>query len=275
MRKGLVSVIMPVYNAAATLEDSVRSVQAQSCENWELLAVDDGSKDASPEILAEFSEKDQRIRLLQQAQNSGVALARNRGIREAAGQYLAFLDSDDLWRPEKLKKQIAFMEEHQAAVSATAYGVIDETGRKAGADRHFPGVQEGCRTYGFQELLKGNALGCLTVVVDRKALQEQGYTGEITFPQIKHEDYALWLSILQTGVKAYALEEVLADYRIDSKSISGNKWKSAKWTYEIYRNYLGLGRVESIRCFLGYLYSAVRKRRVTGSDRYGLKQMMR
>ena len=260
MKQDLVSVVMPVYNAADTVTESVQSVQAQTWSDWELVVVDDGSKDSSVEILTDLSEKDPRIRLFRQEHNSGVAAARNRGIQEANGQYIAFLDSDDLWRPEKLEKQIAFMGEHQAAISATAYGVIDETGRRAGVDRHFPGTQAGYRTYDFQELLKGNALGCLTVMIDREALQEQGYTGEITFPQIKHEDYALWLSILQTGVKAYALEEVLADYRIGSKSISGNKWRSAKWTYDIYRKHLGLGRIESIRCFLGYLSSAVAKR---------------
>ena len=274
MKQGLVSVVMPVYNAADTVRLSVRSVQQQSYTDWELLVIDDGSGDASVKIVSALAAEDQRIRLFLQEKNGGVAAARNRGIRESEGQYLAFLDSDDLWRPEKLKKQIAFMREHHAAISATAYGVIDEKGEKAGADRHFPGASASSeqplsgtdcsgapfRTYDFRQLLRGNALGCLTVMIDRKALREQGFTGELSFPQIRHEDYALWLSILKQGVKAYALNEVLADYRIDSRSVSGNKWKSAKWTYEIYRNYLGLGRAESMRCFLGYLFSAVAKR---------------
>lgn len=306
MKQGLVSVVMPVYNAADTVLASVQSVQHQTYPDWELVVVDDGSRDASVEIVTELASEDSRIRLFRQEQNGGVATARNRGIKEAQGQYLAFLDSDDLWRTEKLTKQITFMQAHHAALSATAYGVIDETGKKAGADRHFPGIDgvgqkadsgtewrsadanssgakidggaEQCsaeailpvaqadfRTYDFRQLLKGNALGCLTVMIDREALLEQGYTGELAFPQIKHEDYALWLSILRgdsarNGLKAYALDEVLADYRIDSRSVSGNKWKSAKWTYEIYRNYLGLGRAESMRCFLGYLLSAVAKR---------------
>ncbi len=310
MKQGLVSVVMPVYNAADTVLASVQSVQRQTYPDWELVVVDDGSRDASVEIVSGLAEKDPRIRLFLQKQNGGVAAARNRGIAEAQGQYLAFLDSDDLWRPEKLTKQISFMQAHHAALCATAYGVSDENGKKAGADRRFPGVESigrsddtnaeristganaGFRTYDFRQLLKGNALGCLTVMIDREALREQGYTGEIAFPQINHEDYALWLSILRgdsaraidtgsvagsdaadttpsvrtnsdttgNGLKAYALDEVLADYRLDSRSVSGNKWKSAKWTYEIYRNYLGLGKVESLRCFLGYLFSAVAKR---------------
>ena len=262
MKQSLVSVIMPVYNAKKIVAESVQSIQTQTYSDWELLAVDDGSQDSSIEILTALSEKDQRIRLFRQKQNGGVAEARNRGIQEADGQYLAFLDSDDLWRPEKLAKQVAFMKEHHVAISATAYGVIDETGKKAGVDRHFMGVKDGdgYRSYDFQDLLKGNALGCLTVMMNREALQEQGYKGKIAFPQIRHEDYALWLSILRQGVKAYALDEVLADYRINSTSVSGNRWRSAKWTYTIYRDYLRLGRAESMRCFLGYLFSAVAKR---------------
>lgn len=281
MIQSLVSIVMPLYNAAHTVLESVRSIQAQTCPDWELVIVDDGSRDPSVEIVSGLIEEDPRIRLFRQEQNGGVAEARNRGIQESQGQYLAFLDSDDLWRPEKLAKQISFMKEHHAAISATAYGVIDENGKKARADRHFQHIEAGYRTYSFRELLKGNALGCLTVMIDRIALQEQGYTGDLAFPQIKHEDYALWLSILRGGsasatgtdsatgsdsevpgggLKAYALDEVLADYRLDSRSVSGNKWKSAKWTYEIYRNYLGLSRAESMRCFLGYLFSAIAKR---------------
>lgn len=276
MKHGLVSVIMPVFNAEKMVAESVRSVQAQTYRDWELLAVDDGSEDTSVEILSALSEKDSRIRLFRQEQNGGVATARNRGIKEAEGQYLAFLDSDDLWRSEKLAKQIAFMKAHHAAISATAYGVIDEMGKKAGVDRHFQRTKRVHRmpadqadgnslyTYAYQDLLKGNALGCLTVMIDREALQDQGYAGEILFPQIRHEDYALWLSMLKQGsasnLKAYALDEVLADYRVDSASVSGNKWQSAKWTYAIYRDYLGLGRAESMRFFLGYLFSAVAKR---------------
>ena len=251
----LVSVIMPVYNASDTVSGSIRSVLSQTRANLELITVDDGSSDTSVSIIETIAASDPRIQLIRSEQNAGIAAARNRGILAAKGRYIAFLDSDDLWRPEKLEQQIAFMQLHQAALSATAYGIIDAKGNKAGSDR-FPPAE----SMDYQKMLRGNPLGCLTVLIDRMELEKQGFHHPLSFPIIRHEDYALWLSITKCGIPAWGLQEVLADYRVDNASASGNKLRSAKWTYEIYRNYLGLGRLKSISCFFSYLLEAVRKR---------------
>lgn len=248
MEEGLVSVITPMYNAEEFIVQAIRSVQQQTYQNWEMVVVDDVSFDKSPQIVREYAKSDGRIRYLRHEQNTGVAQARNTALQAARGRYVAFLDSDDLWTADKIEKQLRFMEDTGAAFCYGACEVIDKEGNIAGKTRHVPKS----RTY--QELLKGNAIPCLTVVLDRKKIPD------IKMPSMPHEDYAAWLDILRTGITAHGLNDVLAKYRINDASVSANKMRAAKWTWDIYRRQQGLGLIRSCYYFMCYFVGAVRKR---------------
>lgn len=248
MEEGLVSVVTPMYNAEKFIAKTIESVQAQTYQNWELVIVDDVSTDGSAEIVMEYAKGDSRIRYLRSESNGGVSKARNTSLEAAAGQYAAFLDSDDLWTPDKLEKQLAFMEKQGAAFCYGACRVIDQEGKPAGKTRYVPSSRS------YQELLKGNVIPCLTVVIDRKQVNN------IQMPDMPHEDYGAWLDILRTGITAYGLNQVLGEYRISNGSVSGNKLAAAKWTWDIYRRQQGLGLLKSCRCFGHYVIGAVRKR---------------
>jgi glycosyltransferase involved in cell wall biosynthesis len=191
--------------------------------------------------------QDARIRLIQQ-ENGGVAAARNRGMREAEGQFLAFLDSDDLWKPEKLEYQLAFMREKQCVFSYAACDVIDENGDAVSKVRHVP------EKITYNTLLKGNVIPCLTVVLDRNGVEE------FSMPKMGHEDYAAWLNILKKIPVAYGTDRVLGSYRVNRKSVSANKLRTIGWTWRIYRENQKLSVFKSIRYLAGHLSQAVRKR---------------
>ena len=254
MIDGLVSIVMPLYNAESTAQESIQSVISQTYHQWELLVVDDGSVDRGPQLVERLSEQEHRIHLLSMPENSGAAAARNYGIRQATGQYLAFLDSDDLWDADKLERQLYLMEEKHTPFSYGACRVIHKDGSDTGKWRQVSAQLD------FAHALYGNQMPCLTVMLDRKALRQQYPELELQFPYIGHEDYALWLSILQLGVTAYGITEPLGAYRVASGSLSGNKRHAAAWTYRIYRDYLHFGLARSIVCFVGYAISAVLKR---------------
>lgn len=248
MENELVSIITPVYNAQDTIAGTIESVQAQTCGNWEMILADDCSTDNSMEIMQSYAKKDSRIRLLVQKTNQGVAQARNAAIASAKGRFVAFLDSDDLWCPDKLEKQLAFMKQKQAAFCYTACDVIDEYGKQMGKVRFVP------ETADYNTLLKGNYIPCLTVVIDRKTIDIP------SMPSIPHEDYAVWLEILKAGHSAWGLNEVLARYRVNQHSVSSNKLKAAGWTWNIYRKNQKLSLIKSSYCFMSYLVRAVIKR---------------
>lgn len=248
MNGELVSIITPMYNAEKYIAQTIESVQAQTYENWEMLIVDDVSCDGSAGIVQKYMAKDARIKYLKHGKNEGAAQARNTALKAAKGRYVAFLDSDDLWMANKLEKQINFMQEQKAAFCYSACAVIDECGNFAGKVRHVPLKQQ------YRELLKGNSIPCLTVVLDKKRI------GDIQMLAIPHEDYAAWLDILKKGITAYGINEVLAKYRVNSNSLSGNKIQAAKWTWNIYRKQQRLGIIRSSYYFVCYFIAAVRKR---------------
>lgn len=220
----LVSVIMPAYNSEKTIRDSIDSVIAQSYGIWELLVVDDCSTDATASVVKHY-EKDRRVIYIRQKGNAGVAEARNKGISQARGRYIAFLDSDDLWMPDKLKRQLAFMKEHDCAFSYTAYRQFYEMSGKVG--------KLICPQYSitYRQLLRGNDIGCLTVILDRKRISLR----QMKMSQERHEDYITWLNILRTGIVAYSLSEDLARYRKRNGALTSNKLKSLLWTWNVYR----------------------------------------
>ncbi|KZZ85061.1 glycosyltransferase family 2 protein [Bacillus sp. SJS] len=248
MEKHLVSIITPSYNSTKTIGDTIRSVQAQTYGNWEMLIVDDCSKDHSRDFIRGFAEKDPRIRLVELAENGGAAVARNTALRMAKGKYAAFLDSDDLWHPEKLEKQIRFMEENDYAFTFTKYQLMNEDGEKLNQIVEIPDA------IGYHGLLKNTIIGCLTAVVDLEK------TGPIQMPNIRtRQDFALWLSILKKGITAYGIQETLAYYRLVPGSISSNKVKAAKQTWKVYREVEKLSLPYSAVCFGGYAWNAVKK----------------
>ena len=237
-----------MYNAAATIRETIESVLAQTYKNWEMIIVDDCSTDSSAIIVEEYCKKDERIIYYLSKENVGACAARNIALELATGRYIAFLDSDDLWTVDKLEKQYEYMQKNSVVFSYTACDVIDEFGKLTGQVRHVPEEVE------YNTLLKGNSIPCLTVMVDRDGVEYKG------MPNVHHEDYAAWLSILKSGVKAYGINEVLAHYRVCNSSLSGNKFKAMKWTWDIYRKHEGLGIFKSSYYFVNYVIKALLKR---------------
>ena len=218
----LVSIVMPSYNTANFIEETVSSVLAQTYENWELLIVDDCSTDDTEEKLRAFS--DPRIRIFRNETNSGAAVSRNRALSETKGKWIAFLDSDDLWHPEKLEKQIRFMEEKNAAFSYTEYEEIGEDSAPLGV--RVTGPKKITRRGMFRYCWPG----CLTVMYDRDVI------GEIRIEDIKkNNDYAMWLKVCRKA-PCLLLPETLAKYRKRSGSISRHSYtKLIRWHYKLFR----------------------------------------
>lgn len=249
MENELVSIVMPVYNAARFLREAVSSVCAQVYTNWELLLIDDGSTDESRSLMEELAT-DERIRLFYNERNLGIAATRNRGISEARGRYLAFLDSDDVWDKRKLEKQLLFLQAKGAAVSYTAIRIMDENSRLTGQVRRVP------RSVTHENLLYGDAIPFLTVVLDTTKIPKE----RILMPDTRHEDYAALLNCLRGGETAYGLNEVLASYRVSRSSDSGNKLRTAIWQWEILRKQENLPFWKATVCLGTYAVQAVWKR---------------
>jgi glycosyltransferase involved in cell wall biosynthesis len=227
-----VSVITPVHDGAATLAAAVASVQAQTRPDWEMLIVDDGSRDGSRALAEELSARDPRIRVLGFPENRGPAEARNAAIRASRGRVIAFLDADDLWYRDKLALQLAAIEAG-AALVFTAYRRVDAAGRPLGE------VGAPSRT-SYGEALLGNPICCSTAAFDASAL------GRAEMPRLRRrQDYALWLELLRRGASTAGLQQVLIDYRVRPGSLSSNKVVAAAATWKVYREVAGLGRAAS------------------------------
>lgn len=222
----LISIVMPVYNASAWLEETVESVQKQTYENWELIAVDDCSPDESFRMLERMAQKDARIRPIRREENGGAARTRNTGMDAARGQYLAFLDSDDLWDAKKLEKELAFLKERQAAFAFTAYEFGDENGRGNGRIVHVP------PTLDYRHALSRTIIFTTTVMFDLQRIDR----GLIRMPDVKSEDTATWWKILRSGYTAHGLNENLAIYRRPKGSLSSNKMEAVRRIWNLYRN---------------------------------------
>ena len=243
-----VSIITPAYNAEKYIAETIESVLAQTYQHWEMLIVNDCSKDNTAAIVQSYAAKDKRIKLINLKQNSGAAVARNTAIQNAKGRYIAFLDSDDLWKKEKLQKQIEFMQQSGYAFTYTAYEHFKDDKENVQNKVNIPSSLD------YNQSLKGNRIGCLAVMMDRKQVQN------IEFSKQKHEDYILWLKILKQGILAYGIQESLALYRIgNSKSISGNKLQSAMWTWKVYRESQKLNILQSMYYMLFYVVNGLRK----------------
>ena len=249
MQEGLVSIVTPVYNAEKFIKETIDSVISQTYKNWEMILVDDCSSDSSAEIIDEYVKSDSRIKYMKNAENSGAAVSRNTGIEAANGQYIAFVDSDDVWESEKLEKQLEFMKENRYGFTFTSYRYVMEDGSVT--DKTARAIEK----INYNGLLKNTVIGCSTVVIDKKI------TGDFRMPLLRRgQDTATWLQILKKIDYAYGLDIPLVKYRKVSNSISSNKFKALKRTWNIYRNVEHLGLIKSCYVFCCYAFNAVMRR---------------
>lgn len=244
--KGLVSVITPVYNAENVIERTIKSVQDQTYQNWEMILVDDCAKDNSANLIKQKALDDPRIKYYKLDQNSGAAVARNRAIQESNGQYIAFLDADDYWIPDKLQREVYWMKAMDGAFVYAATQMIDENDNKLGDYTQVP------EWTNYKFLLKRTVIATSTVLLDMEKI------GDFSMPLRRSgQDYATWLMLLHRVEKAYGINEPLTLYRISSKSLSSNKIKSIRQVYEIQTRDEGIPMLFAIYntfCFCFYAF---------------------
>ena len=245
-----ISIILPVYNSERYLKRTIASIQQQTFIDYEVIAIDDGSTDGSLELLQDWSQNDARVQVLVNAQNTGVAEVRNKGIAQAQGKYICFIDSDDTWHSDKLERQLAFMKQSNADFSCTAYAMVDDEGK------FIKNRMLDKQVIILEDLLKENYICCSTVMLKAKIAKQcrmnNGYA---------HEDYVYWLDLLQSGAKGMALNQVLTRYRLAQAGRSANKGKAAQGRWQIYRQYLNYGIVKSARYFVQYAVNGIKKYR--------------
>lgn len=240
----LVSIITPMYNSENFILKTIESVVNQTYSNWELLLIDDGSTDNTIQIVEGFKQKYSNIRLLQNSTNLGAAQSRNKGIIEAKGDYIAFLDADDLWKPNKLDQQIQFMQNHNCDVSFSSYEQIDENGKPLNK------LVQAIPKLTYNKYLKTNYIGNLTGMYNAKTL------GKITSPDLrKRQDWLLWLAAIKKSSKpALGIQESLAYYRVRQNSMSSNKIELLKYNYLVYKKGLGFSTLKSLYRMLIFLW---------------------
>lgn len=231
---GLVSIITPSYNSAQFISSTIEAILAQTYQHWELLITDDCSTDNSVEIIRKYVEKDNRIKLFQLEKNSGGGVSRNHSIKEAKGRFIAFCDSDDLWTPDKLEKQIPFMVENDAAFSYGSYMLCDEAGKEIG-------INICLKKLTYNKILLDNFVGCLSAVYDTEKI------GKVYMPTIrKRQDWGLWISVLKKCKVGYGVKQPIGYYRIRANSVSSNKWILIRYHAMLYQQMM------RIPLFLGY-----------------------
>lgn len=247
MKNGLVSIVMPAFNSESTIAQSIDSVLGQSYKNWELIIIDDSSLDATIDIVDRYVQVDQRITIVELEKNSGPAVARNKGINLSEGEFIAFLDSDDIWFSNKLDVQVESFRRNRVSLVYSSYNLMDKSGKHVGVYM----IPDLSSTY--QSLLKGCVIGNLTAIYSVREL------GKVFMEDVGHEDYTLWLKILKSGARAAGILEPLASYRLDSTSVSANKFRSAYWQWKIYRKVEGIGFFASVFYFLNYASFGLKK----------------
>ncbi|MCJ8314177.1 MAG: glycosyltransferase [Pseudomonadales bacterium] len=244
MNEPLVSIITPTFNDKKTILATIDSVISQTYQNWELLVIDDCSEIEYQSFLKTIiSIKDHRIKIIQRVWNGGAAVTRNRGIEVAQGDFIAFLDADDLWKKNKLEVQISTMLKNHWPLSHTSYNTFKEVGVTIG-------LRKAKLKSEYKDCLGKNPIGCLTAIYNCKEL------GKIYMPNIsKRQDLGLWLRILKITPFAYGIDECLAEYRLGNpKSISGNKINAIKYQWRLYREIEKLSTLKSFNSLLKYLF---------------------
>lgn len=245
----LISIIMPAYNSEKTIAESINSVLSQTYVSWELIVINDASEDRTAEIVYSYTEKETRIKLLTNTVNRGVSYSRKRGVASAEGEWVAFLDSDDLWTADKLEKQAAFIRENRFDLIFTGSAFIKADGAS------YSWVMQVPEKITYHQLLKQNIISNSSVLISKKILKKHMIVGDHM-----HEDYACWLSCLRENVSVKGINEPLLIYRVSSLSKSGNKIKAAKMNWNTYRM-IGLSVFESIYYMMWYAARGVQKYR--------------
>lgn len=249
-QSNLISIVTPVYNAERFIGETIKGVQAQEYANWEMLLVNDQSTDNSLEIIEQFATEDSRIKVINLAENSGAAVARNTGIEAAQGQYLAFVDSDDVWDKDKLIRQISFMQKGDIAFSYTDFRLVDETGQVLKEKANVP------ISLDYTGLLKNTAIACSTVMIDRDII------GDFRMPLVrKGQDTATWLQIMrEMGISAFGITQPLNSYRQVAGSISSDRVGALKRTWNTYYNLEKLPLPKASYYFASYVVNAILRR---------------
>ncbi len=243
-----VSIITPSYNSFNFIGETINSVIAQTYENWEMIIVDDCSKDNSVELIREYVKKDSRIKLIQNEVNKGAAETRNEALKVAKGRFIAFLDSDDLWLPSKLEIQLEFMQENNYPISFTEYELIDEEGKA---------LKKYVRTLkciDYKGYMKNTIIGMSTSMIDTSIVNSFNFVNIRT-----RQDAYLWITLLKRGHKAYGIDCVLGKYRVRKDSISANKIKAAKRVWYLYYHLEKKGFIKAAYYFSHYVYNAIKK----------------
>lgn len=248
----LVSIIVPVYNVEKYIVETMESVRRQSYPCWELLLVEDVSTDRTRQVIQDYLNRveDNRIRLICQPKNKGAAHARNLGLLQAQGRYIAYLDADDLWEPKKLERELSFMREKNAAFAFTGYEFADENGRGLGKIVRVP------ETLSYREALKNTTIFTTTVMFDTARIDKS----LLEMPIIKSEDTALWWKVLKRGYTAYGLDENLVKYRRVGKTLSSNKLEAIRRIWNLYRRAEGMSILSSAWHFCFWAVRAVGRR---------------
>lgn len=245
MKNVLVSVIIPAFNCTAYIEKALDSALAQDI-SLEIIVINDCSADNLDDLMLRY-KKYPEVRYLKNEKNMGVAETRNRGVAESRGDYIAFLDADDYWEKGKLKKQLRLMEEKGTVICATARELMEPSGRLTGY------IIPAKTDYDFSDMLKENQISCSSVLIKTEVARE--------FPMQHddgHEDYLMWLKVLNKYRKGCAVNEPLLKYRVSNAGKSGSKWNSAKMTYRTYRH-MGFGFLKSSLCFISYAFYGIKK----------------
>jgi len=244
----MVSIIVPLYNAEKFIWETVQSVINQTYKDFELLLVDDCSTDRS--LAAAEAINDSRVRVIRQEQNAGAYAARNRGLSEAKGRYIAFLDADDKWEPTKLEDTLKFMEEKDAGFVFTSYEFADEKCVGTGKVVRVP------ETISYKQALSNTTIFTSTVLIDREKVADE----LIKMPNIKSEDTATWWQILRAGHTGYGLDKNLVKYRRSAGTLSSNKIEALRRIWNLYRKAAGLSVVSSAAHFVVWAFKAVARR---------------
>jgi teichuronic acid biosynthesis glycosyltransferase TuaG len=244
MKTSLVSIIIPTFNSEKFILETIQSVQNQTYENWEAILVDDCSSDNTVAIILEMVKKDKRIHFFQLEKNFGTGVARNKGISNAGGRYISFLDADDLWKPTKLQKQIDFMKTNNAPFTFSFYDCIDDYGKLVAKRVEAP------TSLSYKQLFFCNYVGNLTGIYD------VNYFGKITISSIrKRQDWMLWLTILKKIKVAKPVPESLAFYRLRENSISTSKISLIKYNFTVYRRFHGFTLPVALLYMVGFLFT--------------------
>lgn len=244
----LVSIITPTYNSEKFISETIESVLSQTYQNWEMIIINDKSTDNTENIVKEYIKMDNRIRLINLCENSGAAVARNTALKNANGRFIAFLDSDDRWKMDKLKKQLEFMTKNNYGFTFTSYEYIKDGNNSKEKVFKVP------YSLNYYQGLKNTAIGCLTVLIDKNIIDD------FRMPLVRRgQDNLTWLMLLEKGHIAYGLNENLAEYRKVTGSLSNNKIKGLKRQWSNYRYVIKLPLIKCVYYYFFYVLNNVKK----------------